>query len=497
MKLTANPTSILAESPLLQTIFKQSPVGYLVLSPKGEIVLSNPKFQQLVGYQEEEIAERNVSHLIFPEERPKIGGWLAKAGIQKDPEARVTWENRYLQKEGGYFWARTTLFYLTETDGSTYFAAMVEDLSGKEKAQKKVDESLADNFELKVMLEKAEFCLENTHVGIAWVTKDSRVVYSNKAYADMVGIDKSQLIGMRIIDYRDYVTEEGWKKHWEKVSKKKHLVMELDFVPNNPRGKSIPVELSITQQKFNDIPYNIIFFRDITLRKKHIKKVEQQKREMEQFAYAASHDLQGPLKTIINYIGLIKGEFKEKWGEDAHKFLEVVSNSANRMKVLTNHLLDYSRLGQKREKSWIDFTEMLRNLQVDLQSTIQETQTKLEIGPMPHLEGYNTELRLLFQNLIMNAIKFRKKALSPVIRIQASEELDYWVFSVADNGIGIDPKYQDRIFKIFQRLHTQKEYEGTGIGLAHCQKIAELHDGTIWIESQLDKGSTFFVKIHK
>ena len=165
------------------------------------------------------------------------------------------------------------------------------------------------------------------------------------------------------------------------------------------------------------------------------------------------------------------------------------------MSKLIKGLLDYSRIGANKELVSVDCDKLVKNVLNDLSAQINETKAEVEVDPLPVLMGYETELYGLFQNLISNAIKFRKKEVKPKIHILAHKREDSWEFGIADNGIGMEPKYQQKIFAIFQRLHLRKEYEGTGIGLAHCQKIVDLHGGKIWVDSQPGAGSTFYFTI--
>jgi light-regulated signal transduction histidine kinase (bacteriophytochrome) len=220
-------------------------------------------------------------------------------------------------------------------------------------------------------------------------------------------------------------------------------------------------------------------------------------KELAQFTYIASHDLQEPLRTVMNFTDLFEQQYKDQLDEQASTYLNFISQASNRMSNLIKGLLDYSRIGHSKKRTNIDVNEVLTELQQDLHSTIEETGTRIDIGLLPQVKGFKVELRLLFQNLILNAIKFRKEKVTPEIEITASDKVDFYEFSIRDNGIGIAKEYQEKIFSIFQRLHTQKQYEGTGIGLAHCQKIVELHQGTISVSSVPDQGSKFIFTILK
>lgn len=217
-------------------------------------------------------------------------------------------------------------------------------------------------------------------------------------------------------------------------------------------------------------------------------------RELEQFAYIASHDLQEPLRTISNYTGLIRERYKGQLDENADKYLDSVYRATRRMQQLIRDVLDYSTLGHGRKLTQIDCNKMLADVVSDMEVLIKETGTEINSGKLPVINGYE-ELRSVFQNLISNAIKFRKTGIPMVIEVGAASVQHEWIFSLKDNGIGIDKIYFERIFTIFQKLHSRSQYSGTGIGLANCKKIIELHGGKIWVESEPGTGSTFYFTI--
>src|SRR5882762_1615125 len=170
-------------------------------------------------------------------------------------------------------------------------------------------------------------------------------------------------------------------------------------------------------------------------------------------------------------------------------------NASERMKILIKDLLDYSRIGREKESKQVDCNLLVKEVMADLDKIIEEAGATVHSSSLPVLQAYPTELKLLFQNLISNSIKFRKADRAPDIDIGSIRENGHWTFFVQDNGIGIEAQFLERIFIIFQRLHTRSEYEGSGIGLAHCKKIVELHGGKIWVESMPGKGSRFYFTI--
>jgi len=259
---------------------------------------------------------------------------------------------------------------------------------------------------------------------------------------------------------------------------------------------------SVTITAIHDENNEIIGFskvtRDLTERrnaelalKKQFEELANKNRELEQFAYIASHDLQEPLRTILNCSMILQRAHAEKLDDHGKKTLSFITDASNRMSGLIKGLLDYSRLGKESPLLRINPVAIIQEIQSDLALRIEETGATIQVGEIPPINGYETEFRALLQNLITNALKFRKPEVKPVINISASPKGSGWQFSIADNGIGIAEEHLDKVFKIFQRIHNRNQYEGHGIGLAHCQKIAELHRGTIWVESKLDVGSTF------
>lgn len=219
--------------------------------------------------------------------------------------------------------------------------------------------------------------------------------------------------------------------------------------------------------------------------------------ELEQFAYVASHDLQEPLRMISSYVQLLTRRYKDKLDEDANEFIAYAVDGATRMQKLINDLLAYSRIGTHgRAFKMTDCERVVEQVLGNLEVSIRECNAVIEHGPLPTFMCDGLQISQLFQNLINNAIKFRNVQ-TPYIRICAKEKDNEWIFSVQDNGIGIDPKYAEHIFIIFQRLHDRSKYCGTGIGLAICKKIVERHGGSIWMESQPGKGATFYFSIPK
>jgi light-regulated signal transduction histidine kinase (bacteriophytochrome) len=219
-------------------------------------------------------------------------------------------------------------------------------------------------------------------------------------------------------------------------------------------------------------------------------------RELEQFAYVASHDLQEPLRMVSSFTQLLELRYHDKLDDDAREFIGFAVDGAIRMQNLINDLLEFSRIETKGDKFRnVSMNDVLKHSINNLKISISDRRANITSDNLPVLSADEGQMVQLFQNLIGNALKFCTK--SPDVHISSVEEAEHYLFSVKDNGIGIEPQYYNKIFKIFQRLLPKDEYEGTGIGLAICKRIVERHGGMIWVESEPDSGSVFYFTINK
>jgi len=229
------------------------------------------------------------------------------------------------------------------------------------------------------------------------------------------------------------------------------------------------------------------------------KALEVTNRELEQFAYVTSHDLQEPLRSIGGFTQILEKKYRNSLDENAREYMHYIVEGVSRMQALIKDILLFSRLGKEsNEFRPVDFNYIVDMTQLNLQYAIQEKKAQIIVSPLPeNLVADSIQIGYLFQNLLSNALKFTSDEVVPEIHISGKEEENNWLFTVKDNGIGIEKEYAHKIFLIFQRLHTKDKYPGTGIGLAICKKITEMHEGNIWFESELGKGTNFYFTIKK
>jgi PAS domain S-box-containing protein len=342
-------------------------------------------------------------------------------------------------------------------------------------------------------------------IAIVAITDENAVIkYVNDNFCAISKYTREEIIGNTSLIVRsDYHPEAYFWDAWHQVSSGKPWFGEIKNRAKD--GSHYWTESSVIplKTKIGSIKEFMSIQLDITKRKeaeellasKYVKTLEQKNQELEQYSYIASHDLQEPLRTITSFSDILFNEYNDKLDDNAKQIFSFIKQATGRMSSLIKNLLDYSRIGYQEELTKIDSNQLLKDISSDLSALISQTNTVIEINELPIINGYPTVLRLLFQNLLTNAIKFTEKGVDPIIKINAIKKKEFWEFSIKDNGIGIKKEYQNKIFAIFQRLHLKEEYEGTGIGLAHCKKIVSLHGGEIWVKSTYGKGSTFYFTI--
>ena len=366
--------------------------------------------------------------------------------------------------------------------------------------QRAIEKQRADE-ELQRLKDFHESIVQSMTEGIVVEDANGNINFVNRAGSALLGCSPIELVGKKwkdiippaqraVIKATDERRERGEIARYEVKMKRQNGSSVIALVTSSPRYEhdgftgTLTVLTNITER----------VRAEEALAKKAIE-LAQSNAELEQFAYVASHDLQEPLRMVTSYLQLLEQRYKGKYDADADEFINFAVDGAKRMKRLIDDLLAFSRVGTRgKELVATDCEVVLKQTLTNLQLAIEESDAAITHDPLPTVLADEVQLEQLFRNLIGNAIKFRSRA-QPEIHIEAERQNGDWCLSVRDNGIGIDPQYSDRIFIIFQRLHTREEYPGTGIGLAICKRIVERHSGRIWVESEAGKGATFFFTI--
>jgi len=373
-----------------------------------------------------------------------------------------------------------------------------------------IDVSELKNLQIKLdhTQHQNELILKSSLDGIVIIENDWTITFWNPEAEGIFGWQSEEVIGNNLaliifpkIERVNYDIRDYFKKNKSQSQNKKNF----EFAAVTKENKEIAIELTIVYADEDAINSKfIVFLRDISARKeKEIKIYFQnealikQNKELEQFNFIASHDLQEPLITLIGYSTMLKEEYFEQLDEEGKLFLDYISNSALRMRSLIAGLLEYNRIVKNKETSICDFNVLISEVLDDLFSAIVSRRSIITYDYLPTINCYPVFCRQLLQNLISNAIKFSKKSTRSKIHISVKETREKWIFAVKDNGIGIEEKYFDQIFIIFKRINNNNEYQGNGIGLSHCKKIVEIHNGEIWVHSTPNNGSTFYFTIDK
>jgi len=364
-----------------------------------------------------------------------------------------------------------------------------------------------NNKEIKKQEERFRKVIEASPAAIILMDSKKKISLINIQTEKLFGYTRSEIIGRsaeKLIPSRLLKEQSMVDSIFSSENKIDTLGIEQNFYGLTKENKEVPIEIRLNFIEINNQDMILASIIDITERrqqqaeiKKFVEQLKFKNKELEQFSYITSHDLQEPLRTVLSFIDLIQDDYKDKLDDNLNVYLKFISDASTRMSSLIKSLLDYSRIGYKGVVEQIDLNILLDSVTADLGFKIEHTNAEIKFGNLPTINGFNLELRLLFQNLITNAIKFHKEGENPKINISYEDKWTHWEFKIEDNGIGIREEFQAKIFVIFQRLHNREEYEGTGIGLSHCKKIVELHGGEIWVNSQENVGSSFHFTIPK
>jgi PAS domain S-box-containing protein len=487
--------------------FNYSAVGMALVSSERKWIEVNNALCKILGYTPDEFYQLSFQDITYPDDLDTDLPQLKQILAGQLDTYRI--EKRYFHKNGSLVWAKLSVSMLRNADGSPFcFLSQVEDVTAQKMAEKQLVEV---NRELTAILDSA------THVSIIGTDTQGVITHFSRGSENLLGYGACELIEKhtpQIIHVEEEVTARGKKLSElygkevagfdvfvERARREKYDAREWTYVRKD--GTKFPVHLVVTAVRGanGEITGFLGVATDLTEAKKaeaqqlKVVELEAKNKEMEQFNYIASHDLQEPLRTVNNLTEMLQTRYANMLDEEGRQMLDFTRGSALRMSELIAGLLFYSRLGKERKMELFNCTEVVQEVLLDIQESLRESGGKIEVEELPELNGFKLEFRILMQNLLSNAVKFRQKDVPLQVKISCKMEGNNHRFCVCDNGIGIQEKDLQKVFILFKRLHNREDYSGIGIGLAHCKKIVELHGGNIWVESIPGKGSSFYFTI--
>jgi PAS domain S-box-containing protein len=475
--------------------FEQAASGMAHIGLDRRFIRVNRRLCEILGYTEPELLGLRGKDISHPEDLDIINAQRPR--IYAGEIEAVHLEKRYLRKDRSLVWVAFTMTLERDAAGQPlYEIAVFNDITAQRVAEARLRESEA----------RFRQTFEYAEDGIAHVGLDGRFLLVNRRLCEMLGYSEAELLGCSVKEVshpedRDLTDAQRTKVHEGEVDS---VRFEKRYLRKDGAVVWVDLAVALTRDPHGHPQYEIAVFNDITERKRTeaaLKEAhEELKRsnsELEQFAYVASHDLQEPLRMVASYTQLVMRRYGDKLDKDAHEFMHYVVDGAARMKQLIEDLLAYSRVGTRhRDFKPIEVEAALKRALANLKAGIDESGAVVSWDPLPAVKADEVQVPQVFQNLIGNALKFRGAGV-PRVHIEVKESPSEWQFTVRDNGIGIEPQYFERIFMLFQRLHTKGDYPGTGIGLAICKKVVERHGGRIWVESKLGEGTAFHFTLAK
>lgn len=475
--------------------------GIVLNDENSLVVYQSPSVTRILGYTFEDRRGKLVINDVHEDD--KTGFVKLYEDLAAMPGQPLPFQFRFKHKEGYYIWLEGVVTNLLHDRNVSGYVANYRNISERKTAEEKLRQ---ERYLLRTLI-------DNLPVYIYIKDTQLRHLVNNKANVELIGAkSEAETIGKTVLDYFDADMAKEFMEADRKVLSSGKPVLDIE---EKIVGHTNEVRWLLTSKipliEDEKIVGLIGISRDITERKNaeillrelnaslalQASQLADSNAELERFAYIASHDLQEPLRTVRSFLQLLKKQCEGKLDEQATQYIDFAVDGAERMKQLIVDLLEYSRLGLIPEKfELVDMSSLVQRTIEMLNPLIASSGARLTVKNLPVIVGIKTQLGQVFQNLIINAIKYRSEAI-PEIVIEGVEEQEHWTISVADNGIGIDPRFFDKIFVLFQRLNSESGRKGTGIGLAICKKIVEAHGGKIWVDSTPGIGSTFYFTVRK
>ncbi|MEL7833233.1 PAS domain-containing protein [Fodinibius sp. N2] len=472
----------------IETTLNNLPIGIAVNQiDNGKKVLMNPQFSKIYGWPEKVLNDKDTFfEKVYPdgEYREQIKDQILTDIQSGDPE-RMQWSNIKITTQNGD--QRIVNSKNIPLPDQNLMISTVVDVTAEKEAER-------EKIQILERIDDAFFALDEN-----WV-----VTYWNNKAEELLEMPREQILGENLWEiYDDAITLDFYPKYHKALTEQVTVQFEEHYPPLDKwfEVNAYPSETGLS-----------VYFRDITEQKKsharllqlnqeledHAEELAAANKELEQFAYVASHDLQEPLRMVSSFLKRLEKKYAHKLDDTAQQYIDFAVDGSQRMRRIILDLLNYSRIDQNdHKKQEVNLNKLIDEIKKLEHTRLQEKSAIIHCDDLPTIEAAQTPIQQVFQNLLNNAIKYTKEDTTPEVHISCEEHNNYWKFSITDNGIGIKKEFQDKIFTIFQRLHTQEEYAGTGIGLAISRKIVEKHGGEIWVDSKEGEGSTFYFTIRK
>ncbi len=430
-----------------------------------------------------------LNRYIHPDDHEMVLRTVAKA-IQSKTMFEL--EHRVIRADGSLGWTHSRAVPRLSGDGEVIeWFGTARDVSKRKLAEEEIARLTAESEQQRRLYEAI---VSSTPDLVYVFDRDHRFVFANDSLLKMWGKTREEALGKSCLElgYEPWHAEMHDREIEEVVSARRAVRGEVPF--SGTAGRRIYDYIFVPVVGANgEVELIAGTTRDVTERKIAEEELRRVNQDLEQFAYSASHDLKEPLRTVKIYSEMLGKRYRDKLDGRAVDFLENVRTGADRMEALVRDLLAYTQASMVDKPSEpVDAMAALQTALANLKGTIAESGGSVQADPLPYVSVHPTQIQSLFQNLIGNALKYRRPGVAPVVRITARRQDGFWLFCVADRGIGIEPAFREQIFGLFKRLHTSDEYSGTGIGLAICKRIVERYHGRIWVESDAGEGCRFY-----
>jgi PAS domain S-box-containing protein len=472
--------------------------GMIAVNGRGVIVLVNRRLEEIFGYSREEMLGQSLEMLLPGRFRSAHG--RHRESYFAEPRVRLMGAGQELagrRKDGSEFPVEIGLSF-TESDNGMMALGLVTDITERKRTQ---DDLAKAHAELRASEATLRSYLESAPQAVIASAQDGRIILVNRRAEQMFGYARSELLGQDLEllipeKFRD--PHRAMRADYFAHPEVRAMESRRELTARSKQGLEFPVEIGLSYVPTESGLLALSLVSDISDRRMAANELarvnaalRRSNAELEQFAYVASHDLQEPLRMITSYLDLLRRRYADRLDADAQEFIRYAADGATRMKGLIQDVLSFSRVGTRPViPHRVSVREITKAALENLQPSIAASGAEISVGELPEVVGDAGLLTQVFQNLIGNAIKFSRSD-HPKVQVAAKAAASEWVFSVTDNGIGIDPVHNERIFRIFERLNATEDYPGTGVGLAICKKIVERHGGRIWVESQAGQGAVF------